>query len=92
MDTRRCRAAADIADAAAQTPDEPSGEVDALSPQPAGHLWTAVEPEPIDTVRDLPSVTDEPVPPPLEGLSQPSGAAPTSNGHGHHDPTAPTHG
>jgi CHAD domain-containing protein len=92
--------APDIADAAAQTPDEPSVEGDAFSPQPASHLWTAVEPEPwtavepepIDTAHDLPSVNDEPAPPTLEGLSQPSGAAPASNGHGHHDPTAPSHG
>ena len=90
---REQAAAADIpVTVAAPIPDDRPVDGDALPAEPAGHLWTAVGPEPIDAARDLPSVVDEPAPPPLDGLGQPSGAAPASNGHGHHDPTAPSHG
>jgi CHAD domain-containing protein len=53
-------------------------------PEHAGHLWTAVEPGPIDPARDLPRATDEPGPAARDPLGQAGGAAPASNGHGHH--------
>lgn len=59
------------------------------APEPAGHQWTAVEPGPVDTARDLPRATDEPGP--LDPLGQANGAAPVSNGHGHHAPPSSTH-
>ena len=52
-------------------------------PGPGGHLWTAVEPGPIDPVRDLPRASGEPGAGPAEPLGQVGGAAPASNGHGH---------
>ena len=70
--------------------DERPEEEHQLAHEPAGHLWTAVEPGPVEEARDLPRATDEGGPPPLDPLGQANGAAPASNGHGHHGPPSST--
>jgi triphosphatase len=72
-----------------QPVSEPVAERQPVS-EPAGHVWTAVEPGPIDPARDLPRATGEPDPAPRDPLGQIGGAAPASNGYGHHGPAPST--
>jgi len=65
---------------------------EAHAAEPAGHLWAAVEPEPIEPHRDLGPDGGEPEAAAAESPGQTAGAAPVTNGHGHHDPTGSSHG